>query len=146
MFVCKLYGCWFVLSPVAVTYPKYPFVDIVKYETWAKLQQNILKSVVVGARQSFQFFRQLTCFLGNYRGLSKLLYGILHYLISIIRLEKTQSAQASFISTTRATWKVQLSLSWWRSLSYGNQFIDLQSKSHYFLKQIKQSLEEIFLD
>ena len=38
----------------------------------AKFQQKILKSMVVGARfgaQSFQFFRQKPCFLGNTRGL-----------------------------------------------------------------------------
>ena len=34
---------------------KHPSVDIVKYETCATCQQK--NSVVVGARQSFQFFR-----------------------------------------------------------------------------------------
>ena len=52
----------------------------------AKFQQKLLKSMVVGARQSFQFFRQNTWFLENNRALSKFLYGILHYLISIIKL------------------------------------------------------------
>ena len=40
---------------------------------------------VVGARQSFQFFRQTTWFLKNNRALSKILCGILHYLTSIIK-------------------------------------------------------------
>ena len=40
---------------------------------------------VVGARQSFQFFRQTTWFLKNNRALAKMLCGILHYLISIIK-------------------------------------------------------------
>ena len=40
--------------------------------------------MVVGARQSFQFFRQKTWFLENNRASSKLLYGISHNLISII--------------------------------------------------------------
>ena len=35
----------------------------------AKFKQEILKSVVVGAPQSFQFFRQKNRFLGNNRGL-----------------------------------------------------------------------------
>ena len=41
--------------------------------------------MVVEPRQNFQFFRQKTWFLGNNRALSKFLYEILHYLISIIR-------------------------------------------------------------
>ena len=45
--------------------------------------------MVVGARQSFQFFRQKTWFLGNNRGLSKLRYQILHNLISTTKLKKT---------------------------------------------------------
>ena len=40
--------------------------------------------MVVGARQSFQFFRQNTWFLKNNRALSKFLYGILYYLIIIV--------------------------------------------------------------
>ena len=50
-----------------------------------KFQQKILKSMVVGARQSFHFFRQKTFFLENNRALSKFLYWISHYLISIIK-------------------------------------------------------------
>ena len=38
--------------------------------------------MVVGARQSFQFFRQNTWFLENNGALSKFLYGVLHYLIN----------------------------------------------------------------
>ena len=44
-------------------------VDIAKQKTCAKFQQKILNSMVVGVRQSFQFFRQKTWFLGNNRGL-----------------------------------------------------------------------------
>ena len=43
--------------------------------------------MVVGARQSFQFFRQITWFLGNKRALPRFKYGILHHLISIIKLQ-----------------------------------------------------------
>ena len=43
--------------------------------------------MVVGARKSFQFFRQITWFLGNNRALSKFKNLILHYLISIIKLK-----------------------------------------------------------
>ena len=42
--------------------------------------------MLVGARQSFQFFRQKTWFLENNRVLSEFFNGILHYLISIIKL------------------------------------------------------------
>ena len=52
----------------------------------AKFQQKLLKSMVAGTRQSFQFFRQNTWFLENNRALSKFLYGILHYLISVSKL------------------------------------------------------------
>ena len=41
--------------------------------------------MVVGARQSFQFFRQKTWFLENNRAFSKFLFGVLHYLVSIIK-------------------------------------------------------------
>ena len=41
--------------------------------------------MVVGAPQRFQFFRQKTWFLENNRALSKFLYGVSHYLISIIK-------------------------------------------------------------
>ena len=68
-----------------------------------KCQQKILKSVAVGARQSFQFFRQIAWFLGNNRALSKLGYQILYNLISTIKLQKNQSVKANFKLTTRAT-------------------------------------------
>ena len=51
-----------------------------------KFQQEILNCRIVGARQSFQIFRQNTWFLKKNRALSKFLYGILFYLISIIKL------------------------------------------------------------
>ena len=59
--------------------PEDPFVDS------ATFQQKIMNSMVVGARQGFQFFRQKTWFLKNNRALSKFLYGVLNYLISIIK-------------------------------------------------------------
>ena len=58
--------------------------------------------MVVGARQSFQFFRQNTWFLENDRVLPKFLYGILHYLI-LPNYKKNQSIKANFILATRAT-------------------------------------------
>ena len=57
-----------------------------KYKTCAKFQQKILNSVVVGARQSFQFFRQKTWFLGNNRGLPQFMCRILCNLISTTKL------------------------------------------------------------
>ena len=38
-------------------------------KTCAKFQQKIIKSMVVGSRQSFQFFGRKAWFLGNNRGL-----------------------------------------------------------------------------
>ena len=61
--------------------------------------------MVAGARQSFQFFRKITWFLGNNRALSKFRYQILHYLISIINFEKNQSIKPNFISSTQSTLK-----------------------------------------
>ena len=46
-----------------------------------------LLPMVVGARQSFQFFKQITWFLGNIRALPKFEHWILHYLICIIKLK-----------------------------------------------------------
>ena len=66
--------------------PEHPFLDIVKNETCAIFQQKILNFVAVGAHQSFQFFRQTACFLGNNTALSKLRYRVLYNLISITRL------------------------------------------------------------
>ena len=51
-----------------------------------KFQQKILNLTVVGAPQSFQFFRQITRFLRNMRALAKFRYRILLYLITIIKL------------------------------------------------------------
>ena len=65
--------------------PEDPFVDIGKLETCATFQQKIMNSMVVGARQGFHFFRQKTWFLKDNRALSKFLYGVLNYLISIIK-------------------------------------------------------------
>ena len=62
------------------------FVDIGKTKTYAKFQQKLVKSMVDDVRQSFQFFRQITWFIGNKRALSKFKYWILHHLISIIKL------------------------------------------------------------
>ena len=66
--------------------PTDSFVDIGKKETCAKFQPKILNCRVLGARQNSQIFRQNTWFVENNRALSKLLYGILHYLTSIIKL------------------------------------------------------------
>ena len=66
--------------------PAHPFIDIGKLETRAKFQQKVLNCRVVAARQSFQIFRQNTWFLQNNRALSKFLYEILHYLITVIKL------------------------------------------------------------
>ena len=52
--------------------------------------------MVVGACQSFQFFGQNTWFLKNNRALSKFLYGILHYLISITKLFKKSVDKSQF--------------------------------------------------
>ena len=57
--------------------------------------------MVVGARQSFQFFRQNTWFLENNRALPKFLYGILHYIIIIT---KASQLKTNFILTMRATY------------------------------------------
>ena len=59
--------------------------------------------MVGGALQSFQFFRQITWFLGNNRVVFKYRYQILRNLISIIKLYENQSVEASFKLTTQAT-------------------------------------------
>ena len=41
--------------------------------------------MIVGACQSFQFFKRKIWFLENNRALPKVFYEILHYLISIIK-------------------------------------------------------------
>ena len=46
-----------------------------KQGTCAKLQWKLLKSMVVGTRQSFQFLRQNTWFLKNNRALPKFFIG-----------------------------------------------------------------------
>ena len=68
--------------------PTQAFVDIDEYGTSAKFQQKLIQSLVVGARQSFQFFRQNTWFLENNRELPKFLCCILHYLIIITKLQR----------------------------------------------------------
>ena len=70
-----------------------------------KCVQNFNKknSMVVGARQSLYFFKEITWFLRNKRALSKSKYWILHHLISIIKLQNNQPEKPNFILTTRAT-------------------------------------------
>ena len=91
--------------------PTHRFVDIGKTETGVKFQQKILNSMVVGARQSFKFFRQITWFLGNKRSLHKFKYWILHHWISIIKLPNNSSVKPNFMLTTQAT-LISHSLSW----------------------------------
>ena len=50
-------------------------VVIIKLKMCAKFHPKILKSTVVGIRQSFEFFRQITWFPGN-KALSKCTYRI----------------------------------------------------------------------
>ena len=60
--------------------------------------------MVVGARQSFQFFRQETLFLENNRTLSKFLHGILHYLFEHYQIIiKSVHKKNNFLLTARAT-------------------------------------------
>ena len=59
--------------------------------------------MVVGARQSVQLFRQNIWLLESNRALSKFLYGVSHYIISIVKLEQDQFIKPQFILTTRAT-------------------------------------------
>ena len=65
---------------------KHFFVYIGKWVTYVKFQLKIFNSVVVGAHQHFQFFQTNAWFLENNRALSKFLYDILNYLISIVKL------------------------------------------------------------
>ena len=67
------------------------------------MQKVTLNSMVVGTRQSFQFFRQTTWFLESNGALSKILYEILYYLISIIQQYRNQSIKPNLILTTWAT-------------------------------------------
>ena len=67
--------------------PEQPFVDIAKWEKCAKFQLKIFNSVVIGTRQRLQFFRENTWFLQNNGALSKFSNGILHYSVSIIKLQ-----------------------------------------------------------
>ena len=83
--------------------PTHPFVDISKTETCGKFQQKILNSTLVGARQSFEFFRQITWFLWNTRALSKFKYWILYHLISVIKWPNNLSVNPNFMLTTRPT-------------------------------------------
>ena len=59
--------------------------------------------MTVGARQSFQFFRKNTWYLKNNRTLPKFLYGVSHYLISIIKIIIKQVHKKHFKLTTQAT-------------------------------------------
>ena len=54
---------------------------------------------MVGARQIFHFFRQITWVLRNNRALSKFKYQILHYLISIIKSKNISPSKNNFTFT-----------------------------------------------
>ena len=70
-----------------------------------------MKCRIVGAPQSFQIFRQNTCFLKNNRALSKFLYGILHYLISIISGHKWSTTHR-VLKSHRSKMSVIYMLAW----------------------------------
>ena len=61
---------------------------------------------MVGARQIFHFFRQITWVLRNNRALSKFKYQILHYLISIIKSKNISPSKNNFTFTTQVTLKL----------------------------------------
>ena len=67
--------------------PENPFVAVAKMESYAKFQRKRLKSMVVGARQSSQFSREIAWILGNKRALPKFKYWILHHLINTMKLQ-----------------------------------------------------------
>ena len=84
-----------------------------------KFQQKILSFVVVGARQSFQYFRQMAWFLRNNRAVRKFWYWILYNLIfvwlcmtCITKLCKNDSIKANFNLTMRGTLSFFLTLQW----------------------------------
>ena len=58
--------------------------------------------MVLRACQSFQFSRQITWFLRNNRAFSEFKQWILHYLISVIKLQNNQSVKCNFILTALA--------------------------------------------
>ena len=87
-----------------IKFPRQPFVDIGKQETWAKFQQKKLNCRVVGACQSFQIFRQNTWFLKNNRALSKFFvwnFALLNQYYQIIT--KSVHKKNNFLSTMQAT-------------------------------------------
>ena len=55
--------------------------------------QIVSKLCRAGPQQNFQFFRQMTWFLGNNRALYKFKDWILHYLISAIKLKNNWSVK-----------------------------------------------------
>ena len=63
-------------------------------ETCAKFQQKTLNSLVAGARQSFQFFREITWFVANKRALSKFKYYNLHTHAHFVLLSKSNKSLA----------------------------------------------------
>ena len=93
-------------------------------------QQKILNCTVVGARQSFQFFREIIWFLGNKLPFPKFKYWILQYLISIIKLQNYSPVKPNFMLTTRATLSFSKKhMSWKNSFA----FFDISLSSITFL-------------
>ena len=80
----------------------------------AKFHQKILNCRIV--------FRKNIWFLKNNRALFKFLYGILHYLISIMKLYYNQSIKNNFISTTQATLRDSLAI----ALLFGHFVLGVQ--------------------
>ena len=61
--------------------------------------------MVVGARQSFELFRQIAWFPGNNRTWSKFRYQIFYNLkVSITKVLKNHSIKANFNLTTQVPW------------------------------------------
>ena len=66
--------------------PEHAIGDTSKWKRCGKFQYKILNCRLVGARRNFQIFKQNTWFLEHNRTLSNFFSGILHCLISIIKL------------------------------------------------------------
>ena len=120
-----------------------------KYEQCAKSKHKLLNSMVVGARQSFQIFRQNTWFLEKNTALSNFLYGILHYLISITRLKKNQVIKFNFTSTTRATLNslhnyFVLGLTWQATLKMSHVKFDLLTDIYICIYSLRRGFMGVY--
>ena len=114
------------------------FVDITKQKTCVKFKKKILNYVVVGTRQSFLFFGQITWFLENNKNFVIIQVSELVLLNQYCQDTKNQSAKAKSMLTMGAILRLQKQ---WTVANKQNKKVFFISYQHDVIIQVRKTNE-----